>query len=157
MTNMSLKLLHIRAGHNPINFLAPKVIASQRQCQFHYLNKVFRNSLLAVPEKFAMFAYPIVPMATEEEILAFAEWAFGPKGLQSLIILAYGNFAEGDRNNSYIYCRSSVLERGYETTDNSGKVMPSFRKMTVQDDYMWNFVPKGSTFLKECREYPQLF
>lgn len=96
-------------------------------------------------------------MATEEEVLAFAEWAFGPKGLQSLIILAYGNFAEGESNNSYIYCRSSVLERGYETCDNSDKVIPSFRKMTIGNDYMWNFVPKGSTFLKECREYPRVF
>lgn len=36
--------------------------------------------------RLANFHYPLVPLSGEEELMGFAEWVFGSRGLRSLVI-----------------------------------------------------------------------
>lgn len=91
------------------------------------------------PTILANFQYPVITLSDEEEILLFAEWAFGPQGLQNLLILAYGNFTDREGSRNYLFCRD--LDKSYGAT---------FRKISTEDNYVWDLVPGAESMLREC-------
>ncbi|KAK2803993.1 hypothetical protein FQN50_006799 [Emmonsiellopsis sp. PD_5] len=54
--------------------------------------------------------WPRLRIALPEELILFAHWAFGPRGLQHLQILAYGDFSYGDRHreSQILFCRKEA-------------------------------------------------
>jgi hypothetical protein len=78
-------------------------------------------------------------LSAEEEILKFAEWAFSPEGLQSLLILAYGDFTGSQGSKSYLLCRECVEMRGM-----------AFRKFSRKDEYLWDYIPGAASMLTSC-------
>lgn len=98
-----------------------------------------------------------VAMAEAEEIVSFAEWAFGPRGLPALRVLAFGDFSHGDRYSGQQF----LLRRAYpawefasksvagDTCDDTMRV--PFRPADMADPSIWDGVPvEGARFLSAC-------
>lgn len=78
------------------------------------------------------------------DVLRFADWAFGPKGLRSLLVVAHGDFAFPDTckdHNSY-FCRNDSVEK------KDGD--PNYRVITPADTELWDFVLANMDILSAC-------
>lgn len=78
------------------------------------------------------------------EVDNFAEWAFGPQGLQQLLVFAYGDFAFARSCQSYnvFYCRANSVTAG---ADNS-----NYKILTPSDKDLWDWVTANMDVLSAC-------
>ncbi|KAK2779897.1 hypothetical protein FQN53_001236 [Emmonsiellopsis sp. PD_33] len=69
-----------------------------------------RNTSGAVDNENGGHSWPPLRIASPEELILFAHWAFGPRGLQHLKILAYGDFSYGNRHEGrqILFCRKDA-------------------------------------------------
>ncbi|KAJ5230957.1 hypothetical protein N7489_011665 [Penicillium chrysogenum] len=82
-------------------------------------------------------------IAEAEELVSFAEWAFGPHGLPALQVLAFGDFSHGDR-----YRSQQFLMRRLACDDTTR--LP-FRPADMSDPSIWDgAVVDGARFLSAC-------
>lgn len=88
---------------------------------------------------------------TMPELLEFADWAFGPKGLPKLDILAYGDFSYRDRQPSILMCRSRDLKQITGGTDITPVSKP-YRQLTKKDVRLWEVVQENLDLLEACPE-----
>ncbi|KAK2778857.1 hypothetical protein FQN52_002672 [Onygenales sp. PD_12] len=101
------------------------------------------NTSGAVDNENGGYLWPRVRIASPEELILFAHWAFGPRGLQHLQILAYGDFSYGyrHRESQILFCRKDApipkwfinSEQGLYLTD-VHKSKLSFRLLYTNDD-----------------------
>jgi hypothetical protein len=84
----------------------------------------------------------------------FAEWAFGPKGIPSLRVIAYGDFSYEGRFslNNVLLCKaaSSTKMRRQDVA------CPNFRRIADNDRPLWALVHKYSNVLEACPNDPLL-
>ncbi|OXV06392.1 hypothetical protein Egran_05840 [Elaphomyces granulatus] len=79
-----------------------------------------------------------------EDLVDFAEWAFGPTGFPTLLVLAYGDFSHQGRFRwtNLLFCRAAIPA---EETQR-----PSFRIMSQKDEYLWDLIDGGRQMLGVC-------
>ncbi|KAI2736042.1 hypothetical protein DTO013E5_9197 [Penicillium roqueforti] len=98
-----------------------------------------------------------VAIAEAEEIVSFAEWAFGPRGLPALRVLAFGDFSHGDRYTGQQF----LLRRAYPAWEFASKSVAGdtsddtmrlpFRPADMADPSIWDGVSvEGARFLSAC-------
>jgi hypothetical protein len=93
--------------------------------------------------------------AFPENLLPFARWAFGPEGIQSLQVLAYGDFSYDGRfkEANRILCRKSwKVEKRYKKNiedDTQYYVFP-FQPMREVDIEMEELFNENLDFLAAC-------
>ena len=81
-----------------------------------------------------------------EDFVAFAIWAFGPQGLPSLQVLAYGDFSHQDR-----YHGQQFLLRRRNIPQSGSTSQLSFESACVSDPWTWTGVSvDGADFLSAC-------
>jgi hypothetical protein len=96
-------------------------------------------------------------IAEAEDLVSFAEWAFGPDGLPALQVLAFGDFSHGDRYRSQQF----LMRRAYSPWECGGKVLAGlacddttrlpFRPADMSDPSIWDgAVVDGARFLSAC-------
>ncbi|KAJ5230968.1 hypothetical protein N7489_011676 [Penicillium chrysogenum] len=96
-------------------------------------------------------------IAEAEDLVSFAEWAFGPDGLPALQVLAFGDFSHGDRYRSQQF----LMRRAYFPWECGGKVLAGlacddttrlpFRSADMSDPSIWDgAVVDGARFLSAC-------
>lgn len=73
----------------------------------------------------------------------FAQWAFGPYGLPSLRIIAFGDFSYGGRYHQHnvLLCRN---------TSPSWSGDKNFRHLTEEDHSLWDLLKTYSDVLEAC-------
>ena len=90
--------------------------------------------------------YSLIPF----EILTFANWAFGPHGVPSLQVLAYGDFSFDGRFSQYntLMCPGT----GWSTPAQqpTGELGWTFRRLKKSDKVLWDLVNKNADFLGAC-------
>jgi len=67
---------------------------------------------------------------TIPELLECADWAFGPKGLPALEILAYGDFLYRGRQPNILLCRSQDLKQIIGGTNTTPVSKSPYRQVT---------------------------
>jgi len=76
-----------------------------------------------------------------DEVFDFAEWVFGPEGIQCLKLLAFGDFTDGEvgmlQDNNIILCRDET----------GGK---AFRAIRKSDGKLQALVKDNMDFLASC-------
>lgn len=79
---------------------------------------------------------------SKEELYAFAEWAFGPDGIPSLEVLAYGDFAfpEMCRDANALLCR----------TVNGQSSSSSFQLLEDDNKALWEWTQSHMDALRAC-------
>lgn len=82
-----------------------------------------------------------------------AQWVFGPNGIRSLRLLAYGDFSEDGRfqSSTLLLCRRDPLrEDGSLGTDDASKQF-SFRKVRQgEDTELWELYEREKQVLQAC-------
>lgn len=96
-----------------------------------------------------------------DDLLWFAIWAFGPEGIQSLKVLAYGDFSYQGRHRSTnaILCRNEwkfPKPTGYIVTGKEENTEISFRPIRDSDIEMMEMVHENMDFLEACPVDPIL-
>jgi hypothetical protein len=95
--------------------------------------------------------------AALSEIHELASWAFGPEGLPSLQVLAYGDFSYRGRRPSLVLCRSKSLHDFDIQRSAPGTLDLAYREVTKTDvseqEILWN----NADFLEACPEDPLLY
>lgn len=78
----------------------------------------------------------------------FAEWAFGPTGILSLRVLAFGDFSYDGRfaRHNLLLCRKEQPAR----TVARGVQHRYFRSMTVYDEDLWKLFKEHYNVLTAC-------
>jgi hypothetical protein len=100
-----------------------------------------------------------VAIAEAEDFVSFAEWAFGPRGLPALQVLAFGDFSHGDRYSGQQF----LLRRAYPAWEYGSKSVAvdtcddtmrlPFRPAEMADVSIWDGVSvDGARFLSACPE-----
>ncbi|KAJ5366158.1 hypothetical protein N7541_000099 [Penicillium brevicompactum] len=121
------------------------------------LNAYFNRSPLEYIDLQEAVLESSVAMAEAEEIVSFAEWAFGPGGLPALRVLAFGDFSHGDRYSGQQF----LLRRAYPAWEIASKSVAGdtcndtmrapFRPADMADPSIWDGVPvEGARFLSAC-------
>jgi hypothetical protein len=98
-----------------------------------------------------------VAIAEAEDFVSFAEWAFGPRGLPALQVLAFGDFSHGDRYSGQQF----LLRRAYPAWEYGSKRVAGdtcddtmrlpFRPAELADLSIWDGVSvDGARFLSAC-------
>ncbi|CAG8244243.1 unnamed protein product [Penicillium salamii] len=98
-----------------------------------------------------------VAIAEAEDFVSFAEWAFGPRGLPALQVLAFGDFSHGDRYSGQQF----LLRRAYSAWEYGSKSVAGdacddtmrlpFRPAEMADLSIWDGVSvDGARFLSAC-------
>lgn len=89
------------------------------------------------------------PPELTDELHEFAEWIFGPQGIQSLLVLAVGDFSYSGRfaDTNVLLCRMSGPFQ-----QRHGKEGPRnfYRHLTRSDRVLWENLEKHSNFLEAC-------
>ncbi|KAF7589640.1 hypothetical protein BBP40_004013 [Aspergillus hancockii] len=101
----------------------------------------------AVPEIGPITVYP-----EAREFLAFAEWAFGPTGLPTLQVLAFGDFSRGERyrRQQFVVRRNAYADRCRYGTHDVEDGFP-FRTADATNSLLWDDLPiSGLDFLSAC-------
>jgi len=101
----------------------------------------------------AMTAMPSAP----QDLLSFAQWAFGPTGLPDLKVLAYGDFSFKGRYawQNWLFCRSQF---GIEHAERCGSGRSTrlreltFREITKSDWELQELIDGYSEMLEACPE-----
>lgn len=114
------------------------------------------DSLVEGLDDFAISNKPFDTNSEAEEIVKFAEWAFGPEGLPSLQILAFGDFSFEDRYQK----QQLLMRRKYgkrmrsrETSRGTFYDNTSDRNFCLADVAEWDSIQvNGSNFLSVCPE-----
>jgi hypothetical protein len=96
-----------------------------------------------------------------DDLLWFALWAFGPEGIPSLKVLAYGDFSYQGRHRSTnaILCRNEwkfPKPTGYIVTGKEENTEISFRPIRDSDTEMMELVYENMDFLEACPVDPIL-
>ncbi|OGE46739.1 hypothetical protein PENARI_c124G04245, partial [Penicillium arizonense] len=96
-------------------------------------------------------------IAEAEDLVSFAEWAFGPHGLPALQVLAFGDFSHGDRYRSQQF----LMRRVYPSWEDGDKELAGlacddttrlpFRSADMSDPSLWDgAMVDGARFLSAC-------
>ncbi|KAJ6020264.1 hypothetical protein N7522_000339 [Penicillium canescens] len=94
-------------------------------------------------------------IAEAEELVSFAEWAFGPDGLPALQVLAFGDFSHGDRYRNQQF----LMRRVYPSSGGKGLAGPAcddttrlpFHSADMSDSSIWDgSMVDGARFLSAC-------
>ena len=94
-------------------------------------------------------------IAEAEDLVSFAEWAFGPDGLPALQVLAFGDFSHGDRYRSQQF----LMHRVYPSWGGKELAGPAcddttwlpFRSADMSDSSIWDgAMVDGARFLSAC-------
>ncbi|KAJ6037929.1 hypothetical protein N7499_004088 [Penicillium canescens] len=94
-------------------------------------------------------------IAEAEELVSFAEWAFGPDGLPALQVLAFGDFSHGDRYRNQQF----LMRRVYASSGGNGLAGPAyvdttrlpFHSADMSDSSIWDgAMVDGARFLSAC-------
>jgi hypothetical protein len=89
------------------------------------------------------------------ELLEFTNWAFGPHGLPTLEVLAFGDFSHDGRFDVHnkLFCRHTRSTR-YPGDDTSqrihDKLVLTFRPVKGNDRELWDRINRNTEFLKAC-------
>ncbi|OQD77358.1 hypothetical protein PENANT_c111G06164 [Penicillium antarcticum] len=82
-------------------------------------------------------------IAEAEDLVSFAEWAFGPDGLPALRVLAFGDFSHGDRyrGQQFLMRRNCFCECGGKglaglACDDTTRL--PFRPANMSDPFIWD-------------------
>ena len=104
-----------------------------------------------------VLAEPNTSTAKARNLLAFADWAFGPSGFRSLQILAYGDFSYGGRyaRQQFLFRRSTAFEvslgqSGKIPPDAGEEVPPTFHAMANADKTLWDLTEVPEEVLGSC-------
>lgn len=103
-----------------------------------------------------MLAEPNTSSAKAKNLLAFADWAFGPSGFRSLQILAYGDFSYSGRYAlQLLFRRSTVFEvslgqSGEVPSDAGEEIPPTFHMMANADKTLWDLTEVPEDVLGSC-------
>lgn len=93
---------------------------------------------------------PVLDRAPED-LLEFAEWAFGPEGIPLLQVFAYGDFSFDGRfkNHNFILCRGEC-KLSEESKDSSEDRILPFHPIRDRDIKMRELVSENMDFLEAC-------
>ena len=89
------------------------------------------------------------------ELREFTNWAFGPHGLPTLEVLAFGDFSYDGRFDvrNKLFCRHT-RSTGYPGDDTSqqihDKLLLTFRPVRENDRKLWDLIDRNTEFLKAC-------
>ena len=104
-----------------------------------------------------VLAEPNISTAKARNLLAFADWAFGPSGFRSLQILAYGDFSYSGRyaQQQFLFRRSTAFEvslgqSGNIPPDAGEEVPPTFHVMANADKTLWDLTEVPEEVLGSC-------
>jgi hypothetical protein len=90
------------------------------------------------------------------ELLEFANWAFGPDGLPTLQVLAFGDFSYDGRFNdihNYLFCRHTWSIRNPENSisqPEEDELILKFRLVRENDRELWDLIDRNIDFLGAC-------
>ncbi|KAE8155390.1 hypothetical protein BDV40DRAFT_283846 [Aspergillus tamarii] len=93
----------------------------------------------------------LVVSPSAQEFLAFADWAFGPTGLPTLQVLAFGDFSHGERyrRQQFMVGRNTWVKRF--RGDTYAEDRPYFYPVAPTDALIWDgLLPNGLEFLSAC-------
>jgi hypothetical protein len=88
-----------------------------------------------------------------DDLVDFAEWAFGPTGFPTLLVLAYGDFSHQGRFRwtNVLFCRNSHSNPpGDAIPADVTQRSSSFRIMLQKDEYLWDLIDGGRQMLGVC-------
>ncbi|PVH72613.1 hypothetical protein DL98DRAFT_382280, partial [Cadophora sp. DSE1049] len=76
------------------------------------------------------------------ELLRFANWAFGPNGLPTLQVLAFGDFYYDGRSHIHnkLFCRHTCED----------ELILTFRHVIENDTELWDLIDRNTEFLEAC-------
>jgi hypothetical protein len=90
---------------------------------------------------------------SNQPLKQFANWVFGPDGLLSLRVLAFGDFSYMDRlrDSNHLLCRHSWSFQHPRTKE---VVALAFRHVEKTDHVLWSLVELNKDFLGACPTEP---
>jgi hypothetical protein len=91
------------------------------------------------------------------EIHELASWAFGPEGLPSLQVLAYGDFSYRGRRPNLVLCRSKSLDDSDIQKSASRLSSLAYREVTKADFSEQEILYTNAHFLEACPEDSLLY
>ncbi|KAG9229520.1 hypothetical protein BJ875DRAFT_474606 [Amylocarpus encephaloides] len=88
-------------------------------------------------------------------LLQFANWAFGPDGLSSLQVLAFGDFSYNRRfhNHNGLFCRHTWSIRNPENDalqHSEDELIPTFRPIKENNRELRDLIDRNTEFLEAC-------
>jgi hypothetical protein len=100
-------------------------------------------------------ADPDPDIMTLAEFWEFANWAFGPDGLPTLKLLAFGDFSYKGRFHVHnkLLCRHTRSIRDLENnTSQQGEdeLILRFRPVRRNDRELWDLIDRNAEFLEAC-------
>jgi hypothetical protein len=89
------------------------------------------------------------------ELLRFANWAFGPNGLPTLQVLAFGDFSYDGRSHIHnkLFCRHTWSIRNPENDilqQSEDELVLTFRLVRENDRELWDLIDRNTEFLEAC-------
>lgn len=91
------------------------------------------------------------------EIHQLASWAFGPEGLPSLQVLAYGDFSYRGRRPNLVLCRCELLDDSDIQKSAAGLSGLAYREVTKADISEQETLYTNAHFLEACPEDSLLY
>lgn len=89
------------------------------------------------------------------DLLEFANWAFGPNGLPTLEVLAFGDFSHDSRFHAHnkLFCRHTQSIRNLENDtfqQSEDELILTFRSMRGDDRELLDLINRNTEFLDAC-------
>jgi hypothetical protein len=83
-----------------------------------------------------------------QDLHFFANWAFGPTGIQSLSVIAFGDFSYNERyaSENVFLCRNELQDK----RDVGAHQRYNYRQITSSDHSAWGLVEKHRNALEAC-------
>ena len=91
------------------------------------------------------------------EIHELASWAFGPEGLPSLKVLAYGDFSYRGRRPNLVLAGFKSLDDSHIQESAAGLSDLAYREVTKADVSEQEILYANAHFLEACPEDPLLY
>jgi hypothetical protein len=92
---------------------------------------------------------------TLSAVFKFADWVFGPDGLDDLQVLAFGDLSFGGRHPSLLLCRDPQFEKNTTKDSRRSRIMmprQRFCKLTPRNPRLWKMVRDNAQFLEACSQ-----
>ena len=99
-------------------------------------------------DSFDMYKMSRLPPKLRE----FATWAFGPDGLPTLEVLAFGDFSYDGQFEFHnkLFCRHTGPIRNLENDTRNRELVRKFRPVRGNDRELWDLIDRNKEFLEAC-------
>ena len=99
-------------------------------------------------DSFVMYKMSRLPPKLRE----FATWAFGPDGLPTLEVLAFGDFSYDGQFEFHnkLFCRHTGPIRNLENDTRNRELVRKFRPVRGNDRELWDLIDRNKEFLEAC-------